>query len=191
MQAQDGQAVNQDSVSAQLSTTQSVNTTDTYVPLTLEQNYMWSLHQMLNAGPLFAVGAGAALDHSRNNPSRWGQGAQGLAERAGSRFARSAARQSLAFGIRALDHEDPRHFHSHSKGAWRRARYAASRTFVARSTSGGDMPAYSTLVTSFATPFIVQTWRPEPISAGRELRSGGIGLGFQRRAISPWNFGLM
>ena len=39
------------------------------------------------------------------------------------------------------------------------------------------MPAYSLFVAGFGTPFIAQTWRPEPITAGRELRSGSITLG--------------
>jgi hypothetical protein len=133
---------------------------------------------MLNPGPLFVMAAATAIDHADNSPARWGQGTEGYALRTASHFGRAAVRENLAFGIRALDHEDPRYFRSHSKGAWRRSRYAVSRTFIARSERGGDMPAFSGLVSDFATPFAAQAWRPEPISARRELRSGAMGMGF-------------
>jgi len=171
--AQQAAVVEQDLVSVQPPAASS----DAYVQLTLGQNYLWSMHEMFNPVPLLVIAAKAGIDHSDNNPSRWGQGMEGYATRAASHFGRSFLRENIAFGIRAVDHEDPRYFRAHSKGAWKRTGYAASRTFVARSERGGNMPAYSTLVADFATPFIAQTWRPEPISAGRELRSGVMGIG--------------
>jgi hypothetical protein len=39
------------------------------------------------------------------------------------------------------------------------------------------MPAYSLLPADFATPFIAQAWRPEPLRTGRELREGALGIG--------------
>lgn len=83
----------------------------------------------------------------------------------------------MAFAIRRLDGEDPRYVRSNATGVWKRSRYAVSRTFVARNGRGGLMPAYSTLVSDVATPFVAQTWRPESISASHELRSGTMGLG--------------
>lgn len=168
LSAQDLQAVSSDDTTS----------TDPYTPLTLSQNYAWSLHQMIGAGPLFGIAAGAAMDHSTHTPKAWGQGTEGFAERAGSHFGRIAVRDNLAFGIRALDHEDPRYFRSHQHGVWKRTRYAVGRSIMVRNERGGYMPAYSTLAADLATPFIAQTWRPEPISGGRELRSGGMALGF-------------
>jgi hypothetical protein len=118
------------------------------------------------------------MDHTSHSPSAWGQGTEGYAERIGSHLARAAVRENIAFGIRALDHEDPRYFRSHDRGAWKRTRHAVGRSFMVRNERGGYMPAYSTLAADLATPFIAQSWRPEPISAGRELRTGGMGLGF-------------
>jgi hypothetical protein len=83
----------------------------------------------------------------------------------------------MAFAIRRLDGEDPRYVRSNATGVWRRSRYAVSRTFIARNDHGGSMPAYSALVSNFATPFIAQTWRPEAFSASHELRSGVFGVG--------------
>jgi len=175
--AQQATTVEQDLVSVQPSVASPDTASDTYFPLTLSQSYLWSMHEMFNPVPLFVIAAKAAIDHSDNNPYRWGQGTEGYATRAASHFGHSFVRENIAFGIRAMDHEDPRYFRSHSKGAWRRTGYAASRAFVARSERGGNMPAYSALVAEFATPFIAQTWRPEPMSAGREFRSGAMGVG--------------
>jgi hypothetical protein len=151
---------------------------DGYVPLTLWQNYAWSLHQILGPGELFVVAARTAFDHSRSQPSIWGGGSEGYATRAASRLGRVAVRQEIAFAVRALDHEDPRYFRSPRSGGWTRVRYAVGHTFVVRNERGGTMPAYSLLLADFATPFIAQTWRPEPINAGREFRGGAVGIGF-------------
>jgi hypothetical protein len=150
---------------------------DIHTPLTATQQYLWSLHQVFDPTRLFFLAAHAAIDHSRDDPAGWGQGSTGYTTRVANYLARAAVRENMAFAIRELDREDPRYVRSASAGVWKRTRYAISRTLVARNDRGGSMPAYSTLVSNFATPFIAQTWRPEPVSAGHELRSGGLGLG--------------
>lgn len=150
---------------------------DPYAALTMGQNYSWTLHRIFDPARLFVTGAGAALDHTKNNPSDWGQGPEGYSIRVASRLGAVAVKQNLAFAIRAFDREDPRYFRSGSGSVWKRTRYAVSRGFVARKSDGGAMPAYSTFVSSVATPFIAQTWRPERFDAGRDLRTGGVGLG--------------
>jgi hypothetical protein len=193
--AQDGKIVEQDLVSEQAGAEQAgaeqsaadqagrddtgpATTNDVYVPLTLWQNYVWSLDRIFAPGELFVVGARTAIDHSRSQPSSWGGGTGGYAKRVASRLGRIAVREDIAFAVRALDHEDPRYFHSPEAGGWKRARYAVGRTFVVRNDHGGNMPAYSLLLADFATPFITQMWRPEPVDAGRDLRAGAIGIGF-------------
>jgi hypothetical protein len=152
---------------------------DLYPPLTLSQQYLWSIHQTFDPTRLFFVAAHAAIDHSRDDPAGWGQGSAGYSTRVANYLARAAVRENMAFAIRALDREDPRYFRSTSTGIWKRTRYAVSRTFIAENDRGGLMPAYSVLVSNFATPFIAQTWRPEPLSASHELRSGAFGLGIK------------
>lgn len=174
MQAQNGQIAEQDLVPDQIAT---VAAPATDLPLTLGQNYAWSVHQIFAPGQLFLIAGRAAIDHSRNDPSGWGEGPDGYALRVASRLGRVAVRQNLAFAVRALDHEDPRYFRSRETGIWRRSRYAVGRTFVVRNERGGTMPAYSLLLGDFATPFIAQVWRPQPVNAGREFRGGAIGIG--------------
>jgi hypothetical protein len=150
-----------------------------YVPLTLGQSYIWSVHQMFDWDVLFAVGARAGLDHMQNNPSHWGHGFEGYADRLGSEVGMVAVRENIAFGVRALDHEDPRYIHSGQAGVLKRARHAIGQTFVARNARGDTMPAYSIFASGLATPFVADAWRPEPVNAGRELRSGGITIGMK------------
>jgi len=174
LQAQNGQIAGQD-----LDQTDAVVAPDAYLPLTLGQNYAWSLGQMFAPGRLFLIAGRAAIDHSRNDPSGWGEGTDGYALRVASRLGRVAVRENLAFAVRTLDHEDPRYFRSREVGIWRRSRYAVGRTFVVRNARGGTMPAYSLFLADFATPFIAQTWRPESVNAGREFRGGAIGIGIE------------
>jgi hypothetical protein len=174
LQAQDVKIADEDLVTQQPAPNTPV---DDYVPLTLWQNYAWSLHQIFAPGQILATSAGAAIDHSTNDPVKWGGGADGYALRFASRIGRVAVREEIAFAVRAFDHEDPRYFPSPDAGIWRRARYAVVRTFVVRNERGGTMPAYSLLLADFATPFIAQTWRPEPVNVGREVRGGAIGIG--------------
>jgi hypothetical protein len=150
-----------------------------YVPLTLGQTYLWSVHQIFDWDVLFAVGAGAGLDHMHNDPSRWGHGFGGYADRLGSQAGMVVVRENLAFGVRALDHEDPRYVRSGQSGVLKRARYAMGQTFVARNAHGDTMPAYSIVASGFATPFVADAWRPEPVNAGRELRSGAMTIGMK------------
>ncbi len=97
--------------------------------------------------------------------------------RVASRVGRLAVRENLAFGIRRLDHEDPRYVRSESHGVLSRTRHAVQQTFLARNREGHVMPAYSSLAADFATPFIAQTWHPGVIRGTRELQSGGMAIG--------------
>ncbi len=150
---------------------------ETYTPLTAAQDYAWTIHQIVDPTRLFIIGTRAAIDHAGDDPNKWGQGAEGYAVRVASRLGRVAVRENLAFGIRRLDHEDPRYVRADSRGVLNRTRHAVTQTFIARNREGGIMPAYSSLAADFATPFIAQTWHPGTIRGARELQSGGMAIG--------------
>jgi hypothetical protein len=152
-----------------------------YVPLNLGQKYIYSINEIFGIAPLLAVAAHAALDQAGVQPAQWGKGGDSLAIRTASRFGDLLLRHSLEFGVRAVDHEDPRYFRSGQHGGWRRAKYAVVHTFVARSDTGGSMPAYSLFVTDYGMPFVVREWSPQRFHALSGLQSGtlsvGIGMG--------------
>ncbi len=153
------------------------DTDPAYVPLTLGEKYQFSLNKVIGTGALTTVALKASMDQMLDRPHAWGPGIDSYAVRTASYFGRSFVRQNLAFGVRALDGEDPRYFRSGRGTKWERSKYAIAHTFMVRNDSGGSMPAYSLMVSSFATPFLANQWRPDRCMAGREVGAGFGGLG--------------
>src|SRR5579872_2224325 len=155
-----------------------VQTAPIYTPLTLQQKYLFAMNNMIGAPALSLVLLKATFDHVADSPGKWGSDEGAFAVRYASRFGRSFVRQNLAFGVRALDGEDPRYFVSGHGSGWTRTRYAIGHTFVAKNDRGNWMPAYAMLVSNFGMPFIANEWRPDRHSVPREFRMGGVAVGF-------------
>jgi hypothetical protein len=128
------------------------------VPLTLVQKYLVTMDQVAGPGALFAVGLHGMFDQALDRPHQWGPGAGAIGPRIASDFGRRFLRQNIAFGVRALDHEDPRYFRS-GQG------------------NGSAMPAYSLFVSAATMPFIAQSWRPETFSMARGFGGGTVSIG--------------
>jgi hypothetical protein len=150
---------------------------NSYVPLTLEQSYLFSLNKVVGGGGIALVAFKSAFDQLRDAPAQWGTEADSFATRAAWHFGRSLIRQNIAFGVRALDGEDPRYFVSGHGTKWERTKYAVEHTFVVHNSSGGWMPAYSLFLSSYATPFAVNDWRPVPRTVPHEIGAGSAGVG--------------
>lgn len=142
----------------------------TSLPLTLGQKYLYTASEVAGPGALFSVGFHALLDEGMNRPAQWGTGEGSYDVRAASIFGRSFLRQNIAFGVRALDHEDPRYFRSGQGSGWSRIRYATIHTFLVHNDNGSLMPAYSLFVAGATMPFIAQSWSPQEFSAARGFR---------------------
>ena len=149
----------------------------TYAPLDVKQKYLFSLNEM--AGPTQWIGFAvhAAMDQFNQAPIAWGNGVDGFGVRLANHFGRSFLRENIAFGVRALNHEDPRYQRKGEGPSWKRARYALTSTAVARKDDGGRVPAHSRLISDYTTPFLAQTWRPERFSVGRGFRHGSVAIG--------------
>jgi hypothetical protein len=149
-----------------------------YTPLTLKQKYTYSLKLIFSGPRVISLLTRAGFDSTGKSSDGWGTGADAYGIRLASRFGRSLLRQNIAFGIRALDHEDPRYFPSQSHNAWKRTKDAMAQTFVCHNDNGNLMPAYSRFIADFGMPFVAQQWRPESTRTVAEgFRSGGISLG--------------
>ncbi len=157
-----------------------------YLPLTLTEKYLFTFDKVLGPGALFADGLHSLIDEGLNRPHQWGTEGTSIALRAASTFGRSFLRENIAFGVRALDHEDPRYFRSGQGTLFSRARYAAIHTFMVRSDRGTTMPAYSLFVAGSTMPFIAQTWRPEQFSPARGFGNAGTIMGLAVVA-NVWN----
>jgi hypothetical protein len=151
--------------------------TPVYEPLTLTQKYAYSFKQIFGPQRLVKISLYAALDQAGLRPTQWGGNADSYAVRVASRFGDSFLRHNIEFGIRALDHEDPRYFRSGRGGAWSRTKYAVEHTFAVRNDNGSLMPAYSLLASDYGLPFLVSRWRPEQFHAADGFERGSIALG--------------
>jgi hypothetical protein len=148
-----------------------------YTPLTSKERYLYSIDQVISLPRLLGIIARTSVDQATDTPSGWGGGTEGYAVRLASHFGRAFVHENVAFAVRAIDHEDPRYFVLGHGSTWTRVKYATKATFVVRRDNGDMIPAYSRFVADFSMPFISQTWRPDSIHGGRELRSGTMGLG--------------
>jgi hypothetical protein len=148
-----------------------------YTPLDLKHKYLYSFNETMAPQRWIGFSIHAALDQAEKTPSGWGNGPDSFGVRVASHFGKSLLRENIAFGVRALDHEDPRYFRIGKGSGWNRTKFALTRTFVARRDDGEWMPAYSRFVTSYATPMLIQSWHPEKFSVSRGVRAGSLGVG--------------
>jgi hypothetical protein len=124
-------------------------------------------------GPAFAAG----INQWRNQPSGFGQGAEGYGRRFGSAVGRDVIARTIGFGLAAVDGEDPRYFRSDSHSIWVRTRHAIVSNFVSPTASGRRIPAFSHFAGSYGAAFISNAWYPNnESSAADAARRGSISL---------------
>lgn len=117
------------------------------------------------------------LVNGRDTPPEWGQGADAYGIRFASGFGRSVISRTIAFGVAAVDREDPRFVPSNESGIWRRTRHAIVGTFVSRTPTGGSMPAFSRFVGVYSAGFIANAWEPRSQNdTGHALERGSTAL---------------
>ena len=159
--------------------TGSAPTYPAYAPLDLKQKYLYSFNEMAAPARWIGFALHAAMDQAQKSPSAWGEGPDSFGVRLASRFGRSFMRENIAFGVRALDGEDPRYFVLGRGSRMARTKYAFMGAFMTRRDDGGSMPAYSRFVANLAMPMIAQMWRPEKFSLERGFRAGAGGIGLE------------
>lgn len=80
----------------------------------------------------------------QGDEASWGKGPAGFAKRYATTFSDDVVATFLTTAIMpTLLHQDPRYFELGEGGAWHRATYAATRSFVTRSPSGHTQFNYS------------------------------------------------
>jgi hypothetical protein len=156
--------------------TESSNATD-YSPLSPTQKYLYSVNQVFTGPVWIGFAVHSAIDQFRDTPNQWGRNADSFGMRMASHFGTSLLRETTAFGVREADHEDPRYFRSGEGSNWSRTKFALKRTFMVHNDRGSIMPAYSSIIADYATPFLVHEWRPERFTPAIGFRNGTISLG--------------
>jgi hypothetical protein len=148
-----------------------------YVPLNLKQKYLYSMGEIFGPDRLVAIAAYATLDQMGVRPAQWGRRPSSLAVRFASHFGDSLLKHNIEFGVRAIDHEDPRYFRSGRGRPWTRTGYAMFHTFVVHNDRGGWMPAYSLVAADAATPYLVRRWQPQQFETASALQAGTLNIG--------------
>lgn len=147
-------------------------------PLTVREKYRYTLQRSFGAQEMVVMTAGAGLDQWDRHPDEWGEGWDAFGVRVASHFGQNLVKQHIAFGVRAIDHEDPRFVLSHRKGIWPRVQAAIIHTYYVRNDNGRMMPAYSRFISDYGATFISRQWWPERFRTVQEgFRGGTVSLG--------------
>jgi hypothetical protein len=124
-------------------------------------------------GPLalLRAGIGAGIDQSKPAPPEWDSGAQGYAERYGSRFGMFLVEETTRYSLGAAMHEDVAYHKCLCTGFLPRSTHAVISAFTARTRSGATVFSVPALVAPYAGSFTaVNAWYParyEPMDAAR------------------------
>lgn len=129
--------------------------------------------------------ASAAIGQARGRPTEWGGGMEGFGRRMGSGFATHLVKNTIAFPIAAIRHEDLRYHRSNETGFGPRLRYALLSTVITRKTTTGQKTFASGNVTgTVGASLLSRFWQP---AAFHTLASGFSTMGISFGAQAGWN----
>ncbi len=154
-------------------------------PFTVADKFAYRVVQGFGARGFVGAAVGAAIGQALNSPHEWNQGTSGFARRYVSGFAGNFSRQTFAFTLETLFHEDPRYFPSEDKGKKQRAVNALKQIIRCKTDDGGDSIAYARLFSAFGAGQFVNVWQPDSTgSVADGIKRGFISLG----ADAAYNF---
>lgn len=123
--------------------------------------------------------ATAAVNHIRNAPHEWGRGGSGFAKRVGSSLGEHAVKNTIAYGVAGLRHEDLKYHRSGKHGFGPRLKTALVSTVVTRKTTTGKRTVASgRLAGNMGSGIVSRAWQParlRTLSSG--AATGGMMLG--------------
>ncbi len=133
-----------------------------YQPITTSQRTHWFVTSTVGPTSLFLAGPlSAAIGTARNVPSEYGTHWDGFGKRNGMRLTGIATGNLIEAGLGAVWGEDPRYFHSPTRGVWPRVKYVVRTTFLAPHPDGRWHPAYARFAGDIGNNFLSNTWRAD------------------------------
>ena len=124
-----------------------------------------------------AFGFAGMYQFQNSNPS-FGQGLAGYSKRYATAIGDQIIGNMLTEGIfSSMFHEDPRYFRKGSGTFWARFGYAATRTLVTRTDSGGQRFNYSEVLGNATAAAISNAYYPDSRSVGENLEKMGLQIG--------------
>jgi hypothetical protein len=156
-----------------------VGLAQTEEPLTLTEKLRF--HADRTYGPLALLGdaAYAGALQAIGTPDEWRRGAEGYGMRFASTVAYSAINNTMAFGLTATLHQDPRYFRSAEGGFWRRAGHALRGTILTRTDRGTETLSTWRLGSDYGSAFLSNQWYPDRLNTVKlGLAEGSVSMGF-------------
>lgn len=129
-------------------------------PFDTHQKFEYRFLQTVGLHGYLGAAAGAGIGQGLDRPREWGEGWGAFFTRYASGYGTNLARQSVAFGLEASLHEDPRYFPSEDKRLGVRLKNALLQTVVARGDSGKERFAWARMGSAFAAGEISRAWQP-------------------------------
>lgn len=122
--------------------------TNVPIPLTPRQKGLLAIHNLTDAANLATIVALSGITTAADPDSAYGPGFKGFGKNVGVSLLQDATGEFFGtFAIPSIVHEDP-HYHRMPHGTVpRRIIHAISRTVMAQSDNGNNMPNYATLLT--------------------------------------------
>jgi len=118
-------------------------------PLTTGEKFKVTARSSFDPVELAWYGALAGIAQAEDDEPKYGQGAEGYADRYGVRFADGTIENFMTKAIfPSLLHQDPRYFQLGKGGFWHRTGYAVTRIFITRTDSGHNQFNYSEILGS-------------------------------------------
>ena len=173
--------------------TLSSTTSDFDHSLTLGERTHHYIRSLFSPAAVIGPAFGAGIGQWENTPKEWEQGGTGYSKRFVSGFARHEIGETLRFGVAAADGEDPRYFPMREGGIWPRAQHAIVSTFVSKTASGNNIPAYSRFAANYGSALISNTWYPPSrnttgwaFERGSTALASSVGFNLLREFVPFW-----
>jgi hypothetical protein len=124
---------------------------------------------------LISTAIGAGLEQSKPAPPEWDSGAEGYAERYGSRFGMSLMSETTKYSLGAVMEEDVSFHRCDCTGLIPRSVHAVSSTLTARTRTGHTIFSFPALVSPYAGSFAaVNAWYPSRYEPADAFRIGSM-----------------
>ena len=135
--------------------------TNVPIPLTPKQKGLLAIHNLTDAANLATIVAVSGFTIGIDSHTAYGPGMKGFGLNVGVSLLQDATGEFFGtFAIPSLVHQDP-HYHRMPHAAFtRRLVHAISRTVIAQSDTGNNMPNYATLLTYPITAQISNLYVP-------------------------------
>jgi hypothetical protein len=143
--------------------------------LSVSRKFQVRVVQMFGIRGIVGSAIGASIGQGTNTPGEWGQGWGAFGTRYASGFGNNLSRQSFAFTLETILHEDPRYFPSTEKTTGARVKSVVMQILFGKTDDGRTTVAYGRLISAFAAAQLTNAWQPKS--------NGGVGNGITRGFI--------